>query len=197
MGKEELLSKIKLEFETEANKITGETELKIRQMEKENDEKIAAKRHEIFADLHKNLEDIRRKDLIETDIKIRSLLLEVKQNLINDIFKEVQVKIKGEDYHKLIENMLMSSVQNGEGEVVFSKEDSKIFTEDFINGINSKLKALGKNSRFMLSKKYGNFSGGFVLRYSGIEINNTFETIFGYLRKDLEMEIGKILFPEK
>jgi vacuolar-type H+-ATPase subunit E/Vma4 len=195
MGKEELLSKIKLEFETEANKIVEETELKILRMEKENDEKISAKRQEIFADLHKNLEDIRRKDLIETDIKIRSLLLEVKQGLINDIFKEVQVKIKSGDYHRLIENMLMSSVQNGEGEVIFSKEDSKNFTDEFIKGINGKIKALGKNSHFTLNQKYGNFSGGFILRYSGIEINNTFETIFGYLRKDLEMEVGKILFP--
>lgn len=195
MGKEELLSKIKLEFDAEAKKIVEEAEIKIRRMEKENDEKIAAKRREIFADLHKNLEDIRRKDLIETDIKIRSLLLEVKQDLINDVFKEVQAKIKTEDYHELIEKMLMSSVQNGEGEVIFSKEDNKMFTEDFIKGINAKLTALGKNSRFRLSQKYGNFSGGFILRYSGIEINNTFETIFGYLRKDLEMEIGKILFP--
>ncbi len=195
MGKEELLSKIKLEFETEANKIAGEAELKIRLMEKENDEKIAVKRHEIFTDLHKNLEDIRRKDTIETDIKIRTLLLEVKHDLINDVFKEVEIRIKGGDYHRLIENMLMSSVQNGEGEVVFSKEDIKIFTEDFIKGINGKIKALGKNSRFIFSQKYGNFSGGFILRYSGIEINNTFETIFGYLRKELEMEVGKILFP--
>ncbi|MFH1288411.1 MAG: V-type ATP synthase subunit E [bacterium] len=194
MGKAELLSKIKLEFESGANKIVEETDLNICQMEKENAEKISAKRHEIFTDLDRNIADVHRKDMTEADIKIRSLLLEMKQGLIDDVFKEVQAKIKGSNYHRLIENMLMSSVQNGEGEVVFAKEDNKSFTEDFIKGINGKIKALGKNSRFILSQKYGNFSGGFILRYSGIAINNTFETIFGHLRTDLEMEVGKILF---
>ncbi len=190
MGKEELLSKIKLEFEAEANKIVEETELNIRQMERENEEKISAKRREIFAELHKNLEDVRKRDLIETDIKTRNLLLEVKQNLIDDVFEEVRAKIKGSDYHKLVENMLMRSVRNGEGEVVFSREDSKCFTNDFVKEINSHI----KNSSLKLSQKYGDFSAGFILRYSGIEINNTFETILGHLRKDLEMEIGKILY---
>lgn len=186
MGKAELLSKIKLEFEAEANKIAEETESHIRQMEKENTERISAKRHEIFAGLNKNLADVHKKDLIETDIKIRNLLLEVKQNLIDDVFEEAQAEIiKGPDYNLLIKNMLTRSVHGGEGEVVFSKEDSKNFSGDFIKKINSSLN---------LSPKYGDFRAGFILRYSGIEINNTFETIFGHLRKDLEMEIGKILF---
>ncbi|MEW6087664.1 MAG: V-type ATP synthase subunit E [bacterium] len=197
MGKEELLSKIKSEFEKEANQITEETTLIIRRMQKENDESISLKRHEIFAALHKNLEDIRRKDTIETDIKIRNLFLGVKQCLIDEVFEKVQSEIKVTDYQKLIENMITRSVQDGEGEIIFSKEDSKIFTDDYVRGINNRLKTSGKNAALKLGKKYGDFRGGFTLRYSGIEINNTFETIFGNLRKDLEMEIGQILFSKK
>lgn len=176
MGKAELLSRIKTEFEAETNKIVEETELNIRRMEKENTEKISAMRHQIFADLDKNLEDVRRRYRTETDIKIRGLLLKAKQDLIDDVFKKVQAEIKGADYSSFIENMLVRSVQDGEGEVVFSKEDSKYF------------------NHLKLARRYGNFSGGFILCYSGVEINNTLETIFGHLRKDLEMEIGKILF---
>lgn len=185
MGKAELLSRIKTEFETEANKIVEETELNIRRLKKENEEKISAKRREVFADLDKNLEGVRKRYFTEADIKIRGLLLKAKQDLIDDVFKKVQTEIKGTDYSSFIESMLARSVLDGEGEVIFSNEDSTRFNEDFVRKINNRLK---------LARKYGSFSGGFILRYSGVEINNTLETIFGHLRKDMEMEVGKILF---
>ena len=49
--------------------------------------------------------------------------------------------------------------------------------------------------RVKLSSDTADIEGGLVLRRGSVEINNSVEAIFSYLRPRLEAEVAKILFP--
>ena len=49
--------------------------------------------------------------------------------------------------------------------------------------------------RVRLSSDTADIEGGLVLRRGSVEINNSVEAIFSYLRPRLEAEVAKILFP--
>ena len=65
---------------------------------------------------------------------------------------------------------------------------------------NFKRKIVGKDmgdlpSRVVLSDDTVEIDGGLVLRAGNVEINNSVEAIFSYLRPKLEAEVARILFP--
>ena len=65
---------------------------------------------------------------------------------------------------------------------------------------NFKRRIVGKDmgdlpERVRLSSDTADIEGGLVLRRGSVEINNSVEAIFSYLRPRLEAEVSKILFP--
>lgn len=65
---------------------------------------------------------------------------------------------------------------------------------------NFKRRIVGKDmgdlpERVRLSSDTADIEGGLVLRRGSVEINNSVEAIFSYLRPRLEAEVAKILFP--
>ena len=63
-----------------------------------------------------------------------------------------------------------------------------------IGNINRRLADGGKKAVITLSGEYIRTAGGFVLRSGDMEVNSTFEILFGMLRPELENEAAAILF---
>ena len=83
-------------------------------------------------------------------------------------------------------------------EVLLEKRDRDKLGDALMS--NFKRKIVGKDmgdlpSRVRLSDDVANIDGGLILRVGSVEINNSVETIFSYLRPRLEAEVAKILFP--
>ena len=83
-------------------------------------------------------------------------------------------------------------------EVLLEKRDHDKLGEALIS--NFKRRIVGKDmgdipERVVLSSDVANIDGGLVLRCGSVEINNSVEAIFSYLRPKLEAEVAKILFP--
>jgi V/A-type H+-transporting ATPase subunit E len=83
-------------------------------------------------------------------------------------------------------------------EVLLQKRDHDKLGQALIS--NFKRKIVGKDmgdipDRVVLSSDVVDIDGGLVLRCGSVEINNSIEAIFSYLRPKLEAEVAKILFP--
>lgn len=83
-------------------------------------------------------------------------------------------------------------------EVMLNPRDREKMGTALIN--NFKRRTVGKEmgdlpERVRLSDDTVNINGGLVLRCGNVEINNSTEAIFSYIRPRLEAEVAKILFP--
>lgn len=83
-------------------------------------------------------------------------------------------------------------------EVILNPRDREKLGASLMN--NFKRRIVGKDmgdmpERVRLSEDTANIDGGLVLRRGSVEINNSVEAIFSYLRPRLEAEVAKILFP--
>lgn len=85
-----------------------------------------------------------------------------------------------------------------EYEVILNPRDREKLGEALIG--NFKRRIVGKDmgdipERVRLSADTASIDGGLVLRRGSVEINNSVEAIFSYLRPRLEAEVARILFP--
>ena len=85
-------------------------------------------------------------------------------------------------------------------EVLFNQRDrdrcGKLVIEGVQKHLSGKVSA-EKLARLTLASGTANIDGGLILRIGSVEINNSIEAIFSYLRPRLEAEVAKILFPTK
>lgn len=129
----------------------------------------------------------------------RKNILKVRQECINEAFDLALKNLSDmpEDKYKLfIEGIILNTVKNEDGIIVFNERDKKRLGEGFISEINRKLKSKGLSAALSLAKDSLNTSGGFILRYGDLEINCTLEIILNMQRPNLESEVAKILFNE-
>lgn len=129
----------------------------------------------------------------------RKNILKVRQECINEAFDLALKNLSDmpDDKYKLfIEGIILDTVKNGDGIIVFNERDKKRLGEGFISEINGKLKTKGLSAALSLAKDSLNSSGGFILRYGDMEVNCTLEIILNMQRPNLESEVAKILFNE-
>jgi V/A-type H+-transporting ATPase subunit E len=80
------------------------------------------------------------------------------------------------------------------GEVMLSEKDAARMDGRFIDNINKRLSASGGKGTITLSGDRIRTAGGFILKIGDMEINSTFEILFGMLRTELESDVVGILF---
>lgn len=159
------------------------------------------KAEELIEDTKKKSEkdgiDKKERILSRAHLDARNIILESKQNSINNVLNLAVKKIKAMDkqeYSLFLEEFLLNSVQTGTEEVIFSNKDKARFNKDLVNIVNEKLKEQGKTSELKLSDEPYNIPSGFILRSGGYEINCSIESQIRVLRDELEGEIAALLF---
>lgn len=164
--------------------------------------KIASVREELKKNLTERLKDVEAEleekkaiELSNLRASYRQQLLEIKNTVIDDVFKRaVQqiVSLSDERYLSIIEKWLQAI--STAGQIFISSKDSKRITYEFISRINQSRK---ESSSLSLSKDFANISGGFMLKTEKFEIDHSLEAISLNLRERLGPEIAKELFREQ
>lgn len=127
----------------------------------------------------------------------RKQILRTKQEAINKAFDKALEKVCGlpdSEYQKLIEDMIVRSAIDGGGEIFLSQKDASRMDGNFVSNINQRVGSSGKSGTWSLSPQPIKTVGGFILKSGEMEVNSTFEIMFGMLRTELEGEVVKMLF---
>ena len=113
----------------------------------------------------------------------RQIILDAKSKIIEDIIKRSKDKIlnmEKEDYFKILKKLLEKSMDNGNGKVLFSKNDKMKINKDFILEFE-KL----SNGRLKVSDETADINNGFIIRYEKIDINCSIDAIFEAMQNEL------------
>ena len=130
-------------------------------------------------------------------LDFRKRILDEKQRAIDAVFQkaiETLCKLEDDEYRALMKRMLLSGVQTGEEEIILAQRDKTRLTQSFLDELNEELRNNGKKGNLTISKETREMAGGFILRRGDIELNSTFESLFGFSRDELESEVGRLLF---
>lgn len=126
----------------------------------------------------------------------RKLLLDTKQNIINDIIAQARNRLatlSNSEYTEIILSMVKKYSHNKEGKILFSEVDRKRLTEDF----PEKLKAVVSEkagASLSIEKEALPIVGGFLLIYGDIEENCSFDALFAEERDNLQDKVNSYLF---
>lgn len=135
--------------------------------------------------------------IARAQLDVRNSLLEAKQQTIERVLSLAVEKLStmgSAEYSSYMEKLLMSSVETGDEEVIFSLTDKTKISGDLIERVNSALTAAGRKGMLKLSSETANVSSGFILRRGGLEINCSIQSILRTLREDLEGELSGLMF---
>ncbi len=127
----------------------------------------------------------------------RNEVLFAKQEAIDKVLDNVVGRINqmdDKDYFDFIEKVLLSSVESGEEEIIFSEKDMGRIQPSFITVVNDKLNAMGKKGLIKISEEARNIGPGFILVHGGLEINCSIESQIRLLRDSLEGDLANLLF---
>lgn len=141
--------------------------------------------------------ELYRRLIAQAGLEQRKEILRTKQELIDAAFKKALERISSlpdRDYQRLLENMIVEAAGVEGGEVIVSEKDAKRVDGRFLNNINKRLSGMGYGGAVVLSNRYIETAGGFILKKGDMEINSTFEILFDTLRSELENEVVRILF---
>ncbi len=119
----------------------------------------------------------------------RKLLLQAKQQLINDVLEDAKahlLKLSDKEYFDIILKMIKKYSLNSKGEIILSAADLKRLP----TGFNDSL----EGTNLTLSNETRDIDGGFVLLYGDIEENCSFDAIISAEKEVLQDKIGSLLF---
>lgn len=178
-GLDKIVEEIHRQAEAQANEIL-----------KQADEYCQAYMEDVQQKVEKEVADFEKKaqaqrNLYEEKTKSggefmeRNSLLRARQQCINDVIRQAKEKIKNlpdEEYFNLLEKILRSNIQEGEGIMCLSEKDLNRIPADFESKINSIAKETGGN--LTVSKEPAAIQDGFILVYGQIEENCTLKALF-------------------
>jgi len=154
-----------------------------------------------------NAEEIRKKGLSDSKIKkadivmrakstanleSRRIILNAKQQIISDLLEKSRqylCDLPDKEYFALILKMVAKYSEALNGEIYFSAKDLKRLPLNFEN----ELCAVSK-SPLKISDTPVIIDGGFILKYSGIEINCGFSSLFLDKAEQFSDAVSSILF---
>ena len=150
----------------------------------------------------------------------KNIMLDLKSEMIDRAFEVAKKEIReleGEDRLSFLSGLLCAALWSeyeaqkdraeiyGDGgeeaaiyEVLLEKRDHDKIGNELITSFKRRI--VGKDmgdlpDRVKLSDEIANIDGGLILRVGSVEINNSVEAIFSYIRPRLEAEVARILFP--
>jgi V/A-type H+-transporting ATPase subunit E len=197
MSVDKIKEKILSDAREQAQKIEAQAAEKIRQIERERDERVKAIEKAAMEEGTRRAEDRNRKDIATAELELRKGILAEKQKLIQDVFDDAfdhQIKMKGEKYRDFLSDLLMKTVETGQEEVIFSKDDAHHIGQSFIDQVNQRLKKEGQKGELRLVEEERQMQGGFILRQGKREVNCSLAALFGNRREEWEPRVAEILF---
>lgn len=131
------------------------------------------------------------------ELEMRKNVLAAKQEVIQKVFQmaiERLTNMEASKYEAIMTEMILQTVKTGDEHIIVSKNSTGKLSSSFAQKINEMLIQRGCKGDIKLSEEEGSAYGGFIIKNSGIEINNSFESILKMNRDDLEPKIAELLF---
>lgn len=178
----------KIAIENDAKKVVSQIETKA----KEEAVKIKEEMDRSSKQEVKNYENLA---ILAAEQQKRRAILETKQKLISEIFVksyETLLGLDDEKYFELINKMIEKYALDKEGKIVFGKNDLARLPENYQKTVEKI--ASEKAGSLIVSQEAGNFNGGFILIYGGIEENCTFKALMESDKDNLQDIVQEKLF---
>lgn len=142
---ERLSRDILQQAETDAEQVLLEAKNKADQIIKQAEEEAAAEKARILERAKRDSDRIRSQAVATTQLKARTMMLESRENLLKEVFKEAQQKLSSvqqySDYSVIIERLVMEAIsQMTTNNVVIraDKKTSQLLADSILNSLASK-----------------------------------------------------------
>ncbi|MBT9139657.1 MAG: V-type proton ATPase subunit E [Dehalococcoidia bacterium] len=196
-GANKLKEKILAEAGSQAADVLADARLKSSEILARSEREAAVKKVSLLeqAAVHAGERRSRAQTIAELDA--RKAILAAKGSMIEDVLKQALKRLallEEKAYQEILFSMLLAASQTGTEEVIVSQSDRARFTPEFLTRVNQVLTQQGKKGNLTLSVETSEMYGGFILRNGDVETNNSFDSILGIQRDQLEPEVAAILF---
>lgn len=135
--------------------------------------------------------------LSSATLKVRNDKLVAKQEIIGEVFLKAKRELDSmsdDKFKDFVKNRILNLNLIGDESIVVTSDKKNLLVGEFIVEINNQLKANNKKGELKISEEDGNFSGGFIIKKNGVELNNTFESLVNSLVEEMEFEIANTIF---
>ncbi|MBR5129346.1 MAG: V-type ATP synthase subunit E [Firmicutes bacterium] len=192
MSIEKITSKILGEAEEEKKVVLAEAQKKVDEIlaqAKEEAKNLLASEEATGLDT-KEKTISRRKSV--ADIDSRKLILQKKQELIDDCFKKAVDALASMEEAEYVDFLVNLGKQSGEtsGQLIFNTRDKEAVGEKVCQKLNEAV----KDAKFSLADETRNIKGGFVMQVGKVYINNSVEALVAENKDAMNSEVAAMLF---
>lgn len=194
-GIEKITNEINADAEREAAEIISTAEESAKKLIDKTREECDAYMAAAGERTDKRLADEAKKTASQCEQAEKLIILEAKQDIIEDILRKAKAKLLIQDtseYFETLATLLQSQVQPDKGELLLSDKDLGRMPADFKSRVQSI--ATKHGGMLDISQETVDIDGGFILRYGNIEINSSFDALFDENRERLLDVVNDILW---
>jgi len=196
-GLDKIRARILDDAQKEAQSIISEAQAKAQELLKQAHTKADNLTQKHTAESESAAGEHKRRLVAKAELDYKKELLSIKRQMLDEAFKGAIEEIKNmpeKQYAEVLMAMLVSQTIQGEADIIFSAQDKSRLGNGFVTEVNGLLAQQGKNLHITSTKTDGNFSGGFILKGDGFEVNNTLEALARMVRDEVEPLAAQALF---
>ncbi|MEE9370521.1 MAG: V-type ATP synthase subunit E [Sedimentisphaerales bacterium] len=195
MEAEQVTEKILADAKAEADKIKSEAEeIQAQEKAKLNEELAEHKKQtEILA--QKAAKDKKAHLLAAARMDLAKQFLAEKRKILDEVFQQANQKLLNlpdGEYRSFMTKLMLDAVETGDEEVIIDNKEKRI-DHEFIKQLNRR-PSPGFKGNLKLSGEKANIGGGFILKRGKIKNNLSFNVLLARARRELEIELSKLLF---
>jgi V/A-type H+-transporting ATPase subunit E len=142
----------------------------------------------------------KKRRLSVIDLELRKQVLATRRQLLDDAFNKALnalVSMPAEQQIAAMAPRIIAAAPKGEGEILLTKNDAMAFGERLLAASKELYKKAGVDCKLVLSQKHLNAGGGFILKLSDVEYNNTYEALLKASQEELESKVAAVLFADE
>jgi V/A-type H+-transporting ATPase subunit E len=189
MGIEDIKNKILEDAKNQKKEILAEARRKAEEITKEGQRNAEKRKENIISQAKEEASDEFHRLLTIEKLDSRKKQLTEKQKAIEEAFEKSLGKLAHHPrYDAILEKMLIKAAKGGE-ELLLSPRDHDRLGNGFISRINKQIEGT-----ITLATETRDIQGGFILRTTDMEINESFEEKIRSLRDEIEVEVARMLF---
>ena len=195
-GIENIISTILADAGREAGYAAEEGERNAQRMRAEACAELERALQQIQLRTQQDIQETRRRIQAVAALEVRKADLYIRRRIVDQVFEVARqrlLELSAQEYEQLLLRLALENASDG-GEIILSNCDTR-FTAEMMQRINETLEQRG-SAALTLSGDRGNFSGGFILVKSGVEVDCSFEALLRIYRDELEAEVAQRLFGE-
>ena len=199
MSVEKIVQRILEDARAEAHAILEEAEREAARIAADGEVEADRVRRSVLKEARAEAERRRQQVLAEARLKARRRVLAARRRAVDRVFEEALRRLQGlpqEQYVEVLKRLILEGAETGREEILLSQEDRAKLPPSFLDEINEELRKRGMPGELKLSKEARALGGGVVLRGSRVEVNASFPALVEQARRQLEIEVARILFGE-